>query len=85
MNTDDGSDSMRPYQHSDSFAPAEKMAASHSDLGIVCRDITNRSSTEPEVAARVQQRANKVRAELAVMGTISVAVDLVREGRDEKF
>jgi hypothetical protein len=40
---------------------------------------------DPEVERRVRERADKVRSELQSRAPTNVAVDLIRESRDEAF
>lgn len=43
------------------------------------------TSLDPEIARRVEERGQMVRAEiLQRLGVVRVAVDLIREGRDEE-
>jgi len=53
------------------------------DLHALCEAVAQHLPVDPEVAARVRERANEVRAELRARGTTNVALDLVRQARDE--
>jgi hypothetical protein len=53
------------------------------DLESLCASAAAGRSVDPVVARRVQERAAKVREELRKRGTTNVAVDLIREVRDE--
>lgn len=53
------------------------------DLESLCASVAAGRSVDLIVARRVQERAAKVREELRNKGTTNVAVDLIREVRDE--
>ena len=53
------------------------------DLETLCASAAAGRVVDPVVARRVQERAAKVREELRNRGMTSVAVDLIREVRDE--
>ncbi len=47
--------------------------------------VTSGKPLDPAVARRVQERGEKIRQEVfAKNGPLNVAVDLIREGRDEE-
>ncbi|HSU66599.1 MAG TPA: hypothetical protein VLJ39_06995 [Tepidisphaeraceae bacterium] len=60
-----------------------KTADLQADLREVCERIAHRQPIDPEVIARVQERASEVRAELGALGTTNLAADLIRQTRDE--
>jgi hypothetical protein len=53
------------------------------DLESLCASAAARRPVDPVVARRVQERAARVREELRKKGPTNVAVDLIREVRDE--
>jgi hypothetical protein len=53
------------------------------DLESLCASAAAGRAVDPIVARRVQERAAKVREELQKKGPTNVAVDLIREVRDE--
>jgi len=53
------------------------------DLKAVIKHAFHRKPLDPEVAKRIHDRANEVRDELRAKGLTNVAVDLIRELRDE--
>lgn len=54
------------------------------DLEAICKAIAEKKPIDPAVAARVEERAKKARAELLqTHGITNMAVDLVREAREE--
>ncbi len=67
-----------------STSSIEKDSEIETDLqAVLDRAMTGRPLA-PEVERRVQERAEKIRQEvLAKHGVLNVAVDLIREGRDE--
>ena len=54
-----------------------------SDLNALCAGAANNTPVDPDIALRVKERADEVRAELRTKGTTKVAVDLIRQARDE--
>ena len=55
------------------------------DLTAVMAHVTSGKPLDPAVARRVQERGEKIRQEVfARNGPLNVAVDLIREGRDEE-
>ena len=61
------------------FTPAETTA----DLQAVLNALYSDKPLDPEVARRVDERAEKVREELRLQGVTDVAVELLRESRNE--
>jgi hypothetical protein len=57
--------------------------AAYADLEALCDSVAVGASIDPQVAARVRQRAEQARVELNAKGPLDVAVTLVREIRDE--
>jgi hypothetical protein len=54
------------------------------DLEAICKAIVEKKPIDPAVSARVEERGKKARAELLrTHGITNIAVDLVREARDE--
>jgi hypothetical protein len=54
------------------------------DLSAVMDHIASGKPLDPAVARRVQERGEKIRLEVFTKnGPLNVAVDLIREGRDE--
>jgi hypothetical protein len=53
------------------------------DLESLCASAALGRPVDPVVACRVQERAAKIRDELRTKGTTNVAVELIREIRDE--
>ena len=53
------------------------------DLKAVLASAFRGKPLDPEIAKRVHERAEKVRGELRAKGLTNVAVDLIRECRDE--
>lgn len=53
-----------------------------SDLQEICLALAEKRPIDPEVSRRVEERANKVRAEIARRGVTNIAVELIREVRD---
>jgi hypothetical protein len=54
------------------------------DLAAVMDHVASGKPLDPAVARRVQERGEKIRQEVfAKSGPLNVAVDLIREGRDE--
>lgn len=58
-------------------------AGYHADLAALCESIALRRPIDPALARRVQERAEHVRAELKQKELQNIAVDLLREVRDE--
>ena len=55
------------------------------DLTAVMDHVTSGKPLDPAVACRVRERGEKIRQEVfAKNGPLNVAVDLIREGRDEE-
>lgn len=55
------------------------------DLEEVCRQAAVGGVKDPELLRRIQERSEKARREiLQKHGVLNVAVDLIREGRDEE-
>jgi hypothetical protein len=55
------------------------------DLKAVMDHVLGVKPLDPEVARRVRERADKIRQEvLERHGVLNVAVELIREGRDEE-
>lgn len=55
------------------------------DLTVVMEHVTSGIPLDPAVARRVQERGEKIRQEVfAQNDPLNVAVDLIREGRDEQ-
>jgi hypothetical protein len=55
------------------------------DLKAVMDHVMGVKPLDPEVARRVRRRAEKIREDvLNRCGVLNVAVDLIREGRDEE-
>jgi hypothetical protein len=55
------------------------------DLKAVLASVINKTPLDPEVAHRVEERSERVRRQVFERhGILNVAVDLIREGRDEK-
>jgi hypothetical protein len=55
-----------------------------SDLEALCAAVAEGKAVDPALAQRVQERAKKVREEIfRRQGLLNVAVELVREGREE--
>ena len=55
------------------------------DLAAVMHHVASGKPLDPSVARRVQERGEKIRQEVfARNGPLNVAVELVREGRDEE-
>jgi len=53
------------------------------DLDSLCASAAAGQRVDPVVARRVQERASKVRDELRKKGMTEIAVELIREVRDE--
>lgn len=53
------------------------------DLESLCNSAAAGRAVDPVVARRVQERAAKVREELRKKGETDIAVELIREVRDE--
>jgi hypothetical protein len=59
-------------------------ATEQSDHEEIVRAAAERRRVDPEVSKRVRERAEKVREEiLRTHGILNVAVDLIREAREE--
>ena len=59
-------------------------ADAHADLGTVIDHLVKGQPLDPEVARRVRERSEQATAELRrQVGTLNIAVDLIREIRDE--
>jgi hypothetical protein len=55
------------------------------DLAAVMDHVVSGKPLDPVIARRVQERCEKIRQEVfAKHGPLNVAVDLIREGRDEE-
>lgn len=55
------------------------------DLELVCRMLAHGGVRDPEVLRRIRERADRVRDRLFRQhGLLNIAVDLIREGRDEE-
>ena len=55
------------------------------DLAAVMDHVVSGKPLDPAVTRRVQERGEKIRQEVfAKNGPLNVAVDLIREGRDEE-
>jgi hypothetical protein len=63
-----------------------KNPSPESDLEEVCRLIAaGEKVTDPELLKRIQQRSEEATSEVIERhGILNVAVDLIREGRDEE-
>lgn len=53
------------------------------DLEAICRALAERRPVDPEIALRVRCMADLVRQEMQRRGATEIAVDLIRELRDE--
>ena len=53
------------------------------DLNALCESVAHNGPVDPDIALRVQERAEEVRVELRAKGTTKAAVDLIRQTRDE--
>lgn len=61
------------------------IAIEQSDCEEVIRAAMERRPVDPEVSKRVRQRAEKLREEIfRKHGLLNVAVELIREGRDNR-
>ena len=67
--------------HEDNVIPPEVMA----DVQAVADAVAAGRPVDPEVARRVQERSQRVQDELLRQyGVREIAVDLIRQGRDEE-
>lgn len=57
-------------------------AALH-DLELLCASAASGEPVDAALAARVQERSEEVLRELRSKGLTNIAVELIREGRDE--
>jgi hypothetical protein len=65
--------------------PADDQAEARADLRAVLDSLIHKTPLDPEVARRVQERGERIRQEVYERhGLLNVAVDLIREGRDEE-
>jgi hypothetical protein len=56
------------------------------DLEEVCRQAATGGVRDPELTRRIQERSEKARQELLERhGVLNIAVDLIRETRDEEW
>ena len=59
-------------------------AETSADLDAVIRHVTDGTAIDPELSRRVRERSEKLSEQIRRRyGQLEVAVDLVREGRDE--
>ena len=56
----------------------------NADLEAICLALAARQPVDPDVSRRVEERADKVRAEIARRGVTNVAVDLIRAAREDE-
>jgi hypothetical protein len=63
-----------------STIPASDVQA---DLESVCERLLVKKTVDPELQRRVRERADAVRDELRQKGLTNLALDLLRESRDE--
>jgi hypothetical protein len=54
-----------------------------SDLAIICQCLAEHRPIDPAVLQRVRERGEIARLELAKLGTVKIADQLIRETRDE--
>jgi hypothetical protein len=54
-----------------------------SDLAIICQCLAEHRPIDPEVAKRVQARAERITKELGKNGPVKMVDELLRESRDE--
>jgi hypothetical protein len=59
-------------------------AVENADLEAICLALAEKRPVDPEVSKRVEERADKVRAEIARRGLTNVAVELIREAREDE-
>jgi hypothetical protein len=61
------------------------LSQTEADLDAVLNSARTGKPLDPEVERRVRDRAEKIRQEVLLKhGVLNIAVDLVREGRDEE-
>ena len=55
----------------------------HADLEALCASVAKNTAPDPELVRRIQERAATVKSQLAMQSIAEIAVQLVREIRDE--
>ncbi len=53
------------------------------DLEAICLALAEKRAVDPAVSKRIEERANLVREEIAKRGVTDIAVDLIREARED--
>ncbi|HEX4589999.1 MAG TPA: hypothetical protein VH120_08730 [Gemmataceae bacterium] len=71
--------------HDQHVAIADDQAGIRADLKAVLDSVINKTPLDPVIARRVRERGERIRKEVYERhGLLNVAVDLIREGRDEE-
>ena len=66
-------------------ATVDEAAEAHADLKAVLDSVIHKTPLAPEIARRVRERGERITQEVFEWhGLLNVAVDLIREGRDEE-
>jgi hypothetical protein len=64
---------------------ADDPAVVRADLRAVLDSLIHKTTLDPEIARRVRERSERITQEVFERhGLLNVAVDLIREGRDEE-
>jgi hypothetical protein len=59
------------------------ISTAQADLDAVIASIVARQPIDPELLKRVREESERIRDELRKKGPTNIAVELIREGRDE--
>lgn len=73
-----------PPQSNNTDMKTISISDSKADLEALCGAVASGAAVDPDVLRRVRERAEEVRAELAARGPTDIAVELVRESRENR-